>query len=68
MLPLPIHPVAAEVFGGLSPTNEVPSPPYLNMKHFKSVEFFQILECQAPLRKRKTSLMKTFCWRFCTNT
>jgi len=38
------------------------------MKHFKSVEFCQILECQATLHKRKAPLLKTFWRRFCINT
>jgi len=36
------------------------------MKHYESVEFLSILECQAPsTQKRKASLLKTFWWRFC---
>jgi len=40
-------------FGGLSPPNKAPSPPNWDMKHYKSVECFQILECQAIPKKRK---------------
>jgi len=36
------------------------------MKHYKSVEFLQIFECQAPLRKRKVPLLKSYWRRFCT--
>jgi len=32
------------------------SPPNRNMKHYKSVEFYKFLECQAPLRKRKAPI------------
>jgi len=32
----------------LSPPNKAPSHPKLNMKHYKSMEFYSILECQAP--------------------
>jgi len=35
------------------------------MKHFKSWSFCQILECQAPLHKRKAPLLKTFWRQFC---
>ena len=33
---------------GLHPPNKAPSPPNWNMKHYKSVEFCQFLERQAP--------------------
>jgi len=33
--------------------NNAPSPPKWNMKHYKSVEFCQFLQCQAPLHRRK---------------
>jgi len=47
-------PVAAGIFRGLSPPNKAPSPLNWNMKHYKSLEFLLILECQAtPPHKRK---------------
>jgi len=49
-----------EAFGGLSPPNKAPSPPNLNMKHYKSVEILQIFrvssppeQTQSPPQKRK---------------
>ena len=41
--------------------------PYWNMKQYKSVEFCQFLQCQAPLYKRKAPLLKTFWRRFCAD-
>jgi len=44
-------------FGGLSPSEtKVQAPPNLNMKHYKTVMFVQISECQAPLHKCKSPL------------
>jgi len=34
------------------------------MKPYKSVEFCQFLQCQAPLHKRKALLLNTFWRRF----
>ena len=45
-------------FGGLNPPNNAPSPPHWNMKHCKSVEVCQFLQCQDPL-------LKTFWQRLC---
>ena len=45
-------------FCGISLPNNAPSPPTWNVKHDKSMEFYQFLQCQAPL-------LKTFCRRFC---
>jgi len=38
------------------------------MKHYKTVTFVQISECQAPLDKCKAPLLRTFWWRFCWHT
>jgi len=56
------------------PPNKAPSPPSnWNMQHYKTVEFWQFLECQTPPRKRKpptqkrkTPLLKTFWGQFCS--
>jgi len=51
---LPQSPAATGIFDGLSPSEtKLQSPPNLNMKHYKTVMFVQILECQAPLDKNK---------------
>ena len=56
---------------GLTPPKQSSNspPPILNMKHYKTVMFVQISECQAPLHKCKApSLWKTFWWRSCCHT
>ena len=45
---------------GLYPPNKAPNPPKLQYENCKSVQFSQFLECEAPLRKRKALLLKTF--------
>jgi len=49
-------------FGGLSPPRKASSPPELKntIKHWS---FCQILECQAPLHKRKAPLPFKAFWR-----
>jgi len=49
---------------GLVPKQYSKTPPNWNMRHYKSVEFFQFSECQALLHKRKVPLLKTFWRRF----
>jgi len=46
------------------PKTMLEAPPSWNMKHCKSVEFCQFLQCQAPVHKPKPSLSKAFWWRF----
>jgi len=42
------------VFDGLSSSKtELQSPQNLNMKHYKTVMFVQILKCQAPLAYKR---------------
>jgi len=54
---LPHSPVATGVFDRFSPSEtKLQSPPNLNMKHYKTVMFVQILECQAQLHKCKAPL------------
>ena len=49
-----ISPIATEgALVGLIPPNKAPSHPEWNLKHYKSVEFCWILECQTPLHKRE---------------
>jgi len=51
-----------EASGGFTPQTKLQAPQNWNMKHYESVEFLSIFECQAPLHKRKAPLLKTF-WR-----
>ena len=53
---LPHNPVGTGVFDGVSSSEtKLQSPPLnLNMKHYKTVMFVQIAECQAPLHKCKS--------------
>jgi len=51
---LPHSTVATVVFYGLSPSKtKLQNPAILNMKHYLTVMFVQISECQAPLHKCK---------------
>ena len=59
------------VFDGLSPSETMlQSHPSLNMKHYATVMFVQISECQAQLHNYKAPLAckKTFWWRCCCHT
>jgi len=58
LLPGRLIPSPRMDFGGLSPQTMHQAPPNWNMKHYKSVEFCQFLQCQAPLQKSKA-----LCWR-----
>jgi len=41
---------------GLAPPKQNSNRPNLNMKHYKTVMFVQMSECQAPLHKYKAPL------------
>jgi len=45
-------------FVGLPSPMEAPRPPNWIMKHYKSVDFDQIRECQAPLNRRRAPYWK----------
>ena len=48
-------------FGGVSPPQtKLQASPNWNMKHYKSVEFCQFLECPAPPQKRKAPPIENF--------
>jgi len=68
MLPLTIQPVTTGSLVGLAPQTKLQAPQNRNIKHFTSVEFCQILECEAPPHKRKAPLLTTFWRRFCAKT
>ena len=49
---------------GLVVPNKAPSSPNWNSKHYKSVSFCLVLDCQASLHKPKDPLLKTALRRF----
>ena len=51
-------------FGGFSHPNKAPSPLRLKYERLNQSSFCQLLECQAPLHKRKAPLLKTIWRRF----
>ena len=58
LVKLTLRGIATGVFGGLFPQTKLQDPPNWITKHYKSVEFYQISECQPPLNKRKAPYWK----------